>query len=396
VIEALGLRIGQIVGREEMEAARQRLLDTEAFVNVGYRYSPAPSNKGYALSYEVTEAPDVFPFRFERLTVSSQTLQDALKRSLPMFSLRLPATPSALQRYTEIVEAVLASHGKPESVTARLMPDDYGEMAILISPSTPLPVVAQVQFTGNSTITSAELQRRMAEVAVGIPYTESRFRQLLDANIRPLYEAEGRLRVSFPQIKADPAKDVTGVAVEVQVFEGDVFSLDKVSLDGAGSLEQDLLRIADFRTGETAGFDQINAGLDRIKARLRRDGYLHADTSVDRDVRDSEKKTSLVVHILPGPPFVFGALIIDGLDINGEAAVRRAWQMRPGDPFNADYPDLFVSRIREDGLFDNLGRISSATRIDEHTLKVEVTLAFEPPDKPKRSGVGARVPAGPR
>jgi outer membrane translocation and assembly module TamA len=84
----------------------------------------------------------------------------------------------------------------------------------------------------------------------------------------------------------------------------------------------------------------------------------------------------LTIHVEPGPQYVFGKLAVQGLDIIGEAAIRRIWGMKPGAPFDAGYPDYFLTRVREDGLFDNLGKTKSAIKLDEQAHTVDVTLVF--------------------
>jgi len=394
ILAAAGLTVGQVAGKEELEAARARLMDTGVFASIGYRYGPAPSNKGFRVTYEVIEAPDVYPFRFERLDASPKEMEDWLRRSEPLFSDRVPATPPVLKRYASAVEAFLASQGKKETVVGGLAPDDAGQMVVVFSPAAPPPTVAQVVFTGNSTVTTPILQNVMAGVAVGTPYTEARFRQVLEANVRPLYDAIGRVRVAFPKVTVQPAKDVLGVAVTVEVQEGEVYSLDKVDLEGGGIPEKELLRAANFKTGDVADFKQIDAGLDRMKKRLTRDGFMHPQTRVDRTIRDAEKKVDLVVHVDPGVRYVFGKLTVEGLDLNGEAAVRKSWSMKQGAPFDGEYPDYFLGRIREDGLFDNLGKTRSAIRVDEQARTVDVTLSFAAPEKPARPGDLRRFPGG--
>jgi outer membrane protein assembly factor BamA len=386
--------VGQVAGKEDLEAARARLMDSGVFASIAYSFGPAPSNKGFRVTYEVIEAPDVFPFRFERLDASPKEMEDWLRRSDPLFLDRIPATQPVLKRYSRSVEAYLASQGKKETVVGGLTPDDAGQMVVVFSPAAPPPSVAQVMFTGNTTISTPILQNVMAGVAVGTLYTEARFRQVLDANIRPLYDAAGRIRVAFPKVTVEPAKDVQGVAVSVEIQEGEVYSLDKVKFDGTGLPEKELLRVADFKTGEVANFKEIDAGLDRMKKRLTRDGYMHPQTRVDRAIRDSEKKVDLVVHVDPGTRYVFGKLTLEGLDINGEAAIRKIWSMKPGAPFDTQYPDYFLSRIREDGLFDNLGKTTSAIRVDEQSHTVDVTLSFAAPEKPARPEDLPRFPGG--
>lgn len=391
ILAVAGLKVGQIAGKEDLEAARARLMDSGVFASIAYSFGPSPSNKGFRVTYEVVEAPDVYPFRFERLDASSKEMEDWLRRSDPLFSDRIPATRPVLKRYAGALEAFLASQGKKETVAGGLAPDDAGQMVVVFSPAAPPPSVAQVMFTGNTTISTPVLQNVMAGVAVGTLYTEARFRQVLEANVRPLFEAAGRIRVAFPKVTAEPAKDVSGVAVTVEVQEGEVYSLDKVKLDGVGLPEKELLRAAAFKTGEVADFKEIDAGLDRMKKRLTRDGFMHPQTRVDRTIRDGEKKVDIVVHVEPGTRYVFGKLTVEGLDLNGEAALRKSWGMKPGAPFDAQYPDYFLGRIREDGLFDNLGKTKSAIRVDEQSHVVDVTLSFAAPEKPPRP---ERFPGG--
>ena len=42
----------------------------------------------------------------------------------------------------------------------------------------------------------------------------------------------------------------------------------------------------------------------------------------------------------------------------------------------ADYPDYFLEQIREQGLFDGLGKTRSSIKVDEQSRIVDVTLNF--------------------
>src|ERR1035441_1913797 len=65
-----------------------------------------------------------------------------------------------------------------------------------------------------------------------------------------------------------------------------------------------------------------------------------------------ERRIRVAVHIDAGPRFTMGKLNIVGLDLNGEFEIKRIWTMKEGGPFNADYPDSFLTRVREEGLFE--------------------------------------------
>ena len=52
------------------------------------------------------------------------------------------------------------------------------------------------------------------------------------------------------------------------------------------------------------------------------------------------------------------------------------WGALEGKPFNPELPDSFLARVRNEGIFDNLGKTSSETHIDEALKRVDVTLNF--------------------
>ena len=53
--------------------------------------------------------------------------------------------------------------------------------------------------------------------------------------------------------------------------------------------------------------------------------------------------------------------------------MRRIWIVKPGDPFNPDYPELFLKRVREQGLFDDLGETKSDVHLNEQAHTAEAT-----------------------
>ncbi|MCS6952104.1 MAG: POTRA domain-containing protein [Bryobacterales bacterium] len=371
-----GLELGQAVGREEFEAARERLLATGAFESIGYRFQPAASGKGLAVTFEVTEVEQVYAFRFERLPLSEAELESAVRQASPLFGERIPATDRALAQCTAAIEKALAARGAAQTVVARLTADAPDQLVIVFQPAAPPPVIAEVRFTGNRLFPETVLRNAISGVAVGVPYSENRMRQLLDTSIRPLYEMRGRLRVAFERIAVEKSPAVEGVVVTVAVSEGETYSLGEAVFEGEGVPLEELRAAADFKSGEPANFAEINEGVGRIRRALGRRGYLRPEVEMARQIRDESKTVDLRIRVTPGPQFTFGKLRIQGLDLNAEAAVRRLWTLKPGAPFDATYPDYFLERIREDGVFDNLRRTKSVLEVHEDSRTVDVTLIF--------------------
>jgi outer membrane protein assembly factor BamA len=392
VLAIAGVKVGQVAGKPEFEAAHDRLLASGAFETVAYKFV-AGKGGGYDATFQITEIEQVYPVRFEELHVSERDLVAALKTKDPLFAKGiLPATQPVFQRYTKWVEEYLAAKGIEEKIVGTVMPDRPGEFAIVFYPARALPAVALVTFEGNREVTQEVLKEAIMGVAVGTPYTEDRFRELLNSAVRPVYEARGRVRVAFPKITTEPAKDVQGLNVTVAVDEGETYNLGKVTVEQPTPIKpEDLLKAGDFKTGDLANFDRVNEGLERIRKSLRHAGYMQAAVTISRQVDEDKHLVNVAVLVAAGPQFSMRKLTIVGLDLDSEAEINRIWTMKPGNPFNPDYPDLFLNRVREQGIFDNLGKTKAESKIDDQNHTADVTLTFaggKPDTKPGRGGRG--------
>jgi outer membrane protein insertion porin family len=398
VLALAKLRVGQTAGKADFEAARDRLLASGAFETVGYKFVQAPNGEGYAATLQLTEVEQVYPVDFQDLHVSSLDLDAALRAKDPIYSREgLPATQPVLERYKRWIEEYLKAKGIEEKIAGSVQPAFDGGYNVVFRPDRPLPAVAQVTFEGNQVIPEDKLREAIAG-AVGAPYTEDVFRQILTAAIRPLYEDKGFVRVAFPELRIQPAADVKGVHVFVQVNEGVSYELGKVVMDGPTPLPAAaLIKAGEFKGGDVNVREHITEGLERIKKEVRRAGYLDAQVFSDRKVDDGKHVVNVAVRVDAGPMYHMGRLTINGLDLSGEAEMKRIWTMAEGKPFNPEYPDLFLKRVREGGMFDGLGLTKADVVVDQKAHTADVTLNFKgapPVTEKKRGGRGGWGPGG--
>jgi len=381
ILAVAGLKVGQVAGKAEFEAARDRLVATGMFETVGYKFAPGGDQHGYAASLQVKEVDPAYPIRFDDLGVTEKELTAYLRGKDPLFAQRLAATKAVLERYKQWIQEYVTAHKGKDTVIAKVVPAGPatpGEFVILFRPARSDPAVAEIAFDGNQVIPTSALQNAIAEVAVGLPYKEEAFRQCLDSSIRPLYDARGRIRVAFTKITVEKATDVQGLAVKVTLDEGGTYDLGEVRIEGAPHFEPvRLLKAGKFKSGDLADFDEVGKGVDRIKKMLAHEGYMRNDVQLVRKIDDAKKTVGLVLHIDEGPQFLFGTLHIEGLDLDGESAVRKMWTHQPSTPYNPEYPDYFLRHVHEEGMFDNLGETRAETKIDDKTHVVDVTLYFK-------------------
>jgi outer membrane protein assembly factor BamA len=399
VLAVAGLKAGDLAGRRDFETARERLMATGAFESVGYAFEPDGTGKAYVATFRVAEAMPVFPIRFENLGAPAADLERVLRDRDPLFSAaKTPATKLVVERYAGWLQEYLAARagadGKAPKVAGEVAQFAPGELAVVFRPAGPRPVVARVAFEGNQVVSERLLQEAIWPVAIGTPWMEANFRLLLDSSVRRLYEARGRIRVEFPKLRAESVADVQGLKVTVTVDEGAVYSLGKVEIAGHPPLDPGgLLRAGDFKPGDIANFDRVGEGLERIRAALTHAGYLNATVATSRAIDDAKKTVDVTVTVDAGEIYKMGELRIQGLDLVAEAEMRRIWTLKEDSPFDPDYPDFFLKRVREDGMFDNLGATQAEAKRNEKARTVDVTLTFRRADpsqtvKGRRGGRG--------
>jgi len=320
---------------------------------------------------QVIEVAQVFLYRFEDLTVSDEVLRAALKKQQPIFDQSIPASAAVLDRFAKIIQQTAGVQ-----VVSKLT-SDPPDTVIVFRPPGSLDNVAEVRFTGNEVLPSSVLTRALSDVAVGVPYTERNFRQILEVSLRALYDARGRIRVEFPTVTVEKAPKVEGLVVTTSIKEGPVYKLGSVRLTGvAANQTAEMEKAANWQKGDIANFDDIQAGVERIRAKYRQTGYLDVKARVDRDVRDAEQSVNVNVAVEPGPQYKMGKLTINGLDIISEPVIRKMWQLAEGRPFQPGYPDSFLARVNEEGLFDNLGKTRAVPDINRESHVVDVALYF--------------------
>jgi outer membrane protein insertion porin family len=384
VIGASGLKVGQQADKPDFEAAQARLLATGMLASVGYRYASAANGKGYSVTFEVAEIEQVFPVKFEDLPGTEADLMKILAAADPLFTNPVPGTEAVIKR----LEAALNARLKIDPpVIGRVLADRPEEVMLLFRPNKPRPTVASVTFKGNKAFPTPALQVSMASVAIGTLFTEDRFRELLNAQIRPIYETQGLLRVAFPKITVKRAGDVDGLDVEVEVVDGPEYKLDKVTMSGAPR-DTALLSEAGFKEGQLFRLNEVVEALEKLRASFRATGYMKVSTETTRKYDDEKKLVTMNVAVTQGRQYKMGKLTIKGLDITSEPEIRKMWGMREGNPFRDQYAEKFLVRVKEDGVLDNLGDTKALFTYDEPRGIIHVTLNFagekKQPDKPKR------------
>jgi outer membrane protein assembly factor BamA len=378
IIKASGLKLGERLSVAGLEQSRKKLQGLEIFNNVAYGYKFTGGNPPeYNVTFEVSENEQLYPVKFERLGKDPEAIRNYLKSHVELYGERIPGTEGAMHRYTAAVQDFVAQSNPNVKVKASISNDDPAELFVLFRPDAPAPTISQVLVSGNDAVDTGAILRAVNAVAVGVPLSETRLKLILDGAIKPVYEARGYAAVSFPKIEVEPSKNNLGVVVKVEIREGPVFKFGSIRFRGKGLEEDEVKSAINFKPGQTFNAEQMDNFRIDLLHRLKRRGLLDANITNETQVDDPHRAVNVIYNVVPGEAYHFGTLDIQGLDITSQPVITKLWGEKPGQTFNPDYPDFFLKKVQEQGLFDNLANTTSDYTADSSTHNVTVHLYFK-------------------
>ncbi|MFL6414342.1 MAG: POTRA domain-containing protein [Bryobacteraceae bacterium] len=262
-------------------------------------------------------------------------------------------------------------------IKAQVSNDDPKELAVVFTTNAPAPIISQVQVSGNQAVDSGTLLRAVNQVAVGVPLSDTRLQMILDNAIKPLYAAKGYAAVTFPKIETEPSKSNLGVIVKVEIREGPQFKFGSIRFRGDGMDQEEIRSNIPYKPGQPFNGDQVENFRVDLMHRMKRRGLLDANITAETEPDNTKRSVNIIYNVTPGAVYSFQKLDIRGLDINTEPAIAKLWGEKPGTPFNPDYPEFFLKRVKEQGTLDNLADAKSDYSADNSTHNVTVYLKFK-------------------
>lgn len=389
ILSASGLKTGDNGGSGAFDAARDRLLATGYFDTVSYSFRQ--QDAGFSVTFSVGEMKQVYPVRAEGLPITSAELTQLLKSKDPLFNGLLPSTALVLARAAASVEQYLSAANPGIHVRTRVAALAADRLEIQFIPAEGLPVIADMTFEGSKLVDPNELHVALVQFGIGQPFSDSGVEALLDRLVRPFYERKGYMGVSFPKITSTPAANVKGVDVHVTIEDGPQFSLGDVSVRGVDPADANrILRMAAISRSDVINFDDFTSAVARIHDRLHNEGYLDATVATDRAIHKESRTVDVWFNVSKGDLYTFGRLDVIGLGLDGEAAIRKMWAVRSGEPFPDGYHDHFVKAVKDEQMFDNLGDIAVTPNINRQRHVVDVAIYFSAAPRSQRRVSGGR------
>jgi outer membrane protein insertion porin family len=386
VVTISGLQTGAQVGRDDLQSAADRLVQSGLFAHVKYNFQSRAD--GLVVTFHVDEAPRL-PAYYDNLPwFADSELNEAVHGKLPFFDGTLPSAGAVVEQAAEAVNAFLAAHGLQAAVEHQVVanPNGEGEIQEFHIEGGSLRI-ASMEFSDASLNTSKVVQQQLAELK-GKPYSRMAIDLFLTEQIRPSYQKQGYLRAKLgpPEIRltGNPNQKLPEqIPVFVPITPGPIYRWKGVEWTGNSLLSNTTLASdLGLKPGDVADGMAIEAGFDRIREEYAHVGYLEAKVDPVASYDDQAHTLFYRVRIDEGSSYKFGSLTITGLSPAAEKRLRDAWTIPKGELFDKTTYEEFLVKLQTKPAeifrhlpvhYDNVGHWIQP---DEANRTVDVLLDF--------------------
>lgn len=341
IILATGLKTGDVVSAEQIQAGADRLAALGVFSTVNYHFTS--KDETISLEFQVQEAPTV-PLLFDNFPwFTDDEIIAAIRHDVGMFAGEAPEGGAMIDEIAVALDKLLSSRHVRGTLTHQLVARPVGDGNVMLFRNEgPSLKVQTVQFGESLATDSEQLKDRVPDI-MGQTYSRFAIDVFENEHVRPVYGSKGFLRAQIgpPQTHLTGPTDESGgsgVDVLIPITPGPVYSWIGASWRGNSAIPSTALdAMVQMKPGDIADEMKIEGMWRNIESQYASQGYLDAKVDAEPQFDDAAHKVSYHVSIEEGPQYHMGEMVVTGLSLDAEKLLRHAWQIAPGQIFDGDY-----------------------------------------------------------
>jgi outer membrane protein assembly factor BamA len=360
VLAITGLTPGTQIGKGDLQAAADKLVQSGLFAKVSYNFQTKLA--GVLVTYHVEESPRI-PVLFDNIPwFPDSTLADAIRVKFPFFDGTLPEAGAGVDEAVDAVKELLTSRGVQGLLEHTVIANPSGEGNVQeIHIEGVALQIAKMEFSDPSLKDSKAVQQHLSEI-LGKPYSRLAIDLFLSEAIRPVYLKQGFLRAKLGpaevRLAGDPHQKLPSqIPVYVPVATGEIYRWKEVHWTGNSLVSEfTLTGLLGVNKGGVADGMQIEAGWDRVREEYAHRGYLEARLDPAPAYDDQAHTVSYAVSVQEGPQFHFGKMVLTGISPAAERKLQAAWPFPAGAIFDkAKFEELLAKlQLHQEQVFGEL------------------------------------------
>jgi outer membrane protein assembly factor BamA len=382
-----GLQPGSPAGRDDLQAAADKLVQSGLFAKVKYNFQTRTD--GLLVTFHVEEAPRIPAYLDNLPWFTDGELNDAIRKKLPFYDGTLPSAGNVVDQAADAVSEFLVTHGLQAAIEHQALgnPNGDGDVQQFHIEGASLRIFS-LEFSDPSLNSSRLVQQQLSDLK-GKAYSRMAIDLFLAEQVRPIFHKQGYLRAKLgpPEVRltGNPNQKLPEqIPVYVPVTPGAIYHWKGVqwagnSLFSAITLTGDLA----LKVGDVADGMALEAGWDHVREEYAHRGYLDAKIDPVAAYDDQAHTIAHTVHVQEGKPYRLGAIVITGLSPTAEKRLREAWPIPAGEIFDKTLFEEFLTKLQTNPgqvfgdlpvHYDNVGHWLQP---DESKSSVDVLLDFK-------------------
>jgi outer membrane protein insertion porin family len=345
-----GLQIGVQVGKDDLQSAADKLVQSGLFAKVRYNFQSRTD--GLQVTFHIEEAPRVAAY-FDNLPwFADSELNEAIHAKLPFYDGSLPSAGNVVDQASDAVGQFLVAHGLQAAVEHQVTVNPNGDGNVqLFRINGEALHIAGIEFSEAALNASPTVRQQLPEL-LGKPYSRTAIDMFLTEQIRPTFLQKGFLRAKLgpPEVRltGNPNKKLPEqIPVYVPINPGAVYHWKGVEWTGNNVLSTiTLTNEVALKPGAVADGMAIEGGWDHVREEYGRRGYMQAKIEPVPSYDDAAHTVAYNVRIEEGKPFHFGSMVITGLSVNAERHLRDAWPIPQGQLFDKAKYEEFLTKLQ--------------------------------------------------
>lgn len=344
------LQKGSQVGKSDLQAAADRLLQTGLFAKVNYNFQTR--GDGLTVTFQLEEAPRVSIYYDNLPWFSDGELGDAIRKKVPFFDGTLPEGGAVVDEVSDALKELLASRQLNVTVEHELIANPLGDGTVQkfhVEGAT--FSIASVEFGDPALSASHTVQQLLSDVQ-GKPYSRMTIDLFLSEQLRPVYLQQGYLRVKLgpPEVRltGNPNQKMPEqIPLFIPVVTGAVYHWKDAQWSGNSVLSSiTLSNELGLKPGHIANGMQIEAGWDRAGEEYGHKGYLDAKLDAVASYDDQAHTVSYAVSVTEGVQYHFNTMVLTGLSLGAERKLRQMWSIEAGAVFDKTAFEQFLTKLQ--------------------------------------------------
>jgi hypothetical protein len=274
----------------------------------------------------------------------------AVRAEVPLYDARMPFDSEVSRATAQALEHLLAQ--RHISATVSFLPASKAlgapPTALLFSAKGNLPPVTSVEFAGGPL--DPELFNLQKSRLVGRPFSAFYAHSMAENDLDAIYHNHAYLRAHFtdPQVTFVPGandSDPGSIKLVFTVSPGALYAWHGADWQGnAVYAPPDLDGYLAMKEGEPAAANKIASGEDAVRQAYGKKGYITATVSSSQNLDDGAHQVHYSYQVSEGSQYHMGTFGVFGYDDNNAQRLRKMWQLKPGEIYDASYIREFAKK----------------------------------------------------